>query len=408
MSELITSPYKVLFVCHSAARTGAPLVLLQLMRWLKVNTDWELETAIANDHDGELAKEFAALGPIHCLSSQQPQQSRLIRKLRHYFRNRRRVDDKGGLSRRLQNRTFDLVYSNTITNGFYLERLLGKSAVPVLTHVHELNYWIDQCGKKNMESVLRQTSHFIAASHAVRDNLIQRYQVPGDKVAVVHEFVAPLEPPTQESVGDVRRELGLLDSDFCIGGSGSDFWRKGHDLVPQLLGAVQRMLPLRRVVFLWIGREGNAIEAYQLKFELDVMKLSCQYICTGHVSNPLHYFAAMDVFAMLSRDDPFPLVCLEAGLSRMPIVCFKNSGGVPELLQDECGLVVDYLNVDQFASVIRSLAEDQARSKQLGESLRQRILDNFLPEHTCPALFEAMQRCVLHGGCRSENSMCKT
>ena len=407
MSELVTSPCKVLFVSHSAARTGAPLVLLHLMRWLKANTDWEIETVVVHDQDGELAEEFAALGPIHFVSSAEPKPSRLMHKLLHYFRNGRGVDRSGGLSSRLQNGTFDLVYSNTITNGFYLERLLGKSAIPVLTHVHELNYWIDQCGKKNMASVLRQTSHFIAASHAVRDNLIQRHQVSDGKVDVVHAFVAPLEPPTLESVRNVRRELGLLDSDFCIGGSGSDFWRKGHDLVPQLLGAVQRILPLRRVVFLWVGREGNANEAYQLKFELDVMKLSCQYICTGHVSNPLHYFAAMDVFAMLSRDDPFPLVCLEAGLSMMPIVCFKNSGGVPELLQDESGLVVDYLNVDQFASVIRSLAEDQERSKQLGESLRQRILDNFLPEHTCPALFAAMKRCILQGECRSENSIGK-
>ena len=52
-------PLRVLFVCHSASRNGATILLLQLIRWLKPQGEWEIHVLIHGD--GALAKDFAAV-----------------------------------------------------------------------------------------------------------------------------------------------------------------------------------------------------------------------------------------------------------------------------------------------------------------------------------------------------------
>src|SRR4051794_39912860 len=50
----------VLFVSHDATRTGAPIVLLHLLRWLRANTD--IDPTVLLTGDGPLATEFEAVG----------------------------------------------------------------------------------------------------------------------------------------------------------------------------------------------------------------------------------------------------------------------------------------------------------------------------------------------------------
>ncbi len=51
---------KVLFISHDASRTGAPIVLLHLLKWVKYNTDVEFLILLK---DGvELEDRFRVLG----------------------------------------------------------------------------------------------------------------------------------------------------------------------------------------------------------------------------------------------------------------------------------------------------------------------------------------------------------
>ena len=45
----------------------------------------------------------------------------------------------------------------------------------------------------------------------------------------------------------------------------------------------------------------------------------------GPLEQPAQLFAAMDVFALTSREDPFPLVMLEAAAAGIPFVCFAEA-----------------------------------------------------------------------------------
>ncbi len=62
----------------------------------------------------------------------------------------------------------------------------------------------------------------------------------------------------------------------------------------------------------------------------------------------------MDLFALPSREDAFPLAMLEASAAQLPVVTFA-SGGAPELVDDEVGRVVPYPDLDGFAAALEEL-----------------------------------------------------
>jgi glycosyltransferase involved in cell wall biosynthesis len=64
-------------------------------------------------------------------------------------------------------------------------------------------------------------------------------------------------------------------------------------------------------------------------------------------------FREFDILLLPSREDPFPLVCLEAGLLGKPVICFEKAGGIPELLEDGGGRVVPYLDIDAMAEAVK-------------------------------------------------------
>jgi glycosyltransferase involved in cell wall biosynthesis len=65
----------------------------------------------------------------------------------------------------------------------------------------------------------------------------------------------------------------------------------------------------------------------------------------------------MDVFFLSSREDPFPLVMLEAAHVGKPIVGVRASGGVNDFLQGLDELLVESWDVDVLVDKISSLLQ---------------------------------------------------
>jgi glycosyltransferase involved in cell wall biosynthesis len=83
---------------------------------------------------------------------------------------------------------------------------------------------------------------------------------------------------------------------------------------------------------------------------------------------PADYMAAADVFVLTSREDPYPLVCLEAAALEKPIVCFEGGGGTPEFVEADCGFVVPYLDIIGMADRVISLLDSPDCRDNLGAS----------------------------------------
>lgn len=381
-------PPKILFISHSAGRTGAPIGLLAFMQWLKRNTGAQMGTFLKSH--GPLSPAFAELGP---LVAQEPT---ILQRLGNRYKvlPRRLFNLKSNTSRirkMLTENQYDLIYSNTFTNGNELEALSSFS-VPVITHVHELEYWIQKSGPENFAKVCANSDSYIAASNAVRRYLLSFPILANAKISVVYEHIRDLPPTkTNDAKNAAYKKLRLPENAFVVGGCGAEFWRKGRDLVPQLLSKLRRAAPDLNIHFVWIGTPGSEHEEYTFYYDLKKCAVLPYFRTTGEVADPIELFAALDIFALLSRDDPYPLACLEAAATSIPVVCFDGAGGIPEFVASSCGLSSSYLDIDAMSDNILLLARDPERRNKIGENCRCRVASENLPHVTGPQLLRVIE-----------------
>jgi glycosyltransferase involved in cell wall biosynthesis len=389
---MIRFPKTVLFVSHDASRTGAPIFLLRFLRWLRDHHQIPFRILVVSP--GEMLPEFERVGPTYVFE----RQSRLQRAFRRF--NIPVRDDNShyleSVRKSLSECNIGLIYSNTMATGKALDYLSFLDC-PVLCHVHELEQAIQHCDKEdNLILVKKHASAYVAVSHAVQGNLVAKHGIPEDKIKVIHGFV-----PTGWSARDkrgnprrlVRRELRIPIDAKLVCACGSVEPRKGPDLFLQVADKFAKMRYVPPAHFVWIGGNREQVEAMRQR----VRELSRQDVVhfIGRRADVSSYYHASDVFLLTSREDPFPLVMMEAALRGNPIVCFDNSGGAPEFVQDDAGFVVRAFDVDEMAERLALLLSSDQLRRRMGEAARQRVLRRHDINTSAPQLAEMIQSALI-------------
>jgi glycosyltransferase involved in cell wall biosynthesis len=214
----------------------------------------------------------------------------------------------------------------------------------------------------------------------------------------VHGFVPTRQVGLGERLGVQQRILaafGWPRDSFVVGACGGPGWRKGSDLYLQIACRLHRSHGAAAMRFLWVGG-GAGADAEALQFAHDLHALGLERVCerVASTADVDAYYCAMDVFALTSREDPFPLVMLEAGLHGLPTVCFAGAGGGPEFVAADAGIVVPYLDLDRFADAVKALREDPTKRKTLGEGARRKVRQHHGVETQGPKLLRSIERCL--------------
>jgi glycosyltransferase involved in cell wall biosynthesis len=391
----------VLFISHDAGRTGAPFVFLHLLRWIKQNA--RLPILVALKSGGPLASEFKELGPTFEVS---PEPTRLDVLA---GRASRRVLPQGWLKRNKERQTnrkildwarehgARLVYSNTTENGSLLEAL-DPLKVPTVSHLHELEFWIrNHTGPVAMSRLLRHTQHFVAGSQAVRDNLIRNHGVPENRIDIIRECIPVAEwtKVVDASSGvreETRKSLGIGPSDVVIGGAGTCDWRKAPDLFIVLAHTLATLRPDLPMKFVWVGGTNCGLEYQRLMHDVALSGLEKKVQFLSARAEYLSVIAAFDLFALISREDSFPLVLLEAALAQVPILCFDGAGGGREFVESDAGVVVPYLDVLAMAKETLTLVESTDRRRRAGAIARARVVEKHDVAVQGPRMIEEIQK----------------
>src|ERR1019366_4949435 len=303
----------ILFVSHDATRTGAPIELLHFLRWFKKNS--ERPFSILLGRGGELVADFEELADTWSIDRSCWRREALRAR-------RAEVADARRFAARCPPA---LVYTNSIASARAIEMLAPR--VPILTHVHELEFVFSTEPESALSRLLAGTRQFIACSNAARENLLRKHGVPASQIETIYESIPVADIKAERTREQVLRELRIPEDALLIIGSGTASWRKGTDLFIQLARAVCRQRS--HAYFAWIGA-GWYPDVAQFEHDVRVAGLSEKVRFTGAVLKPADYLAAADVFVLTSREDPYPLVCLEAAAVAKPIVCFAGAGGMPE------------------------------------------------------------------------------
>jgi glycosyltransferase involved in cell wall biosynthesis len=392
--RMANSRSRVLFLCQSASRNGATILLLDLLRWLKRETKYDIQVLV--NGPGALLDELRAVGPTRVWRSPAFFLETFPRKWKAALGPR---VEALCLRAFLRGRRYDLVYANTSAT-WQNVAALGKSAGAVLWHIHELGYALRlTIGEQRIRQVLPLAKRFVAVSQAVRESLTGEFNVPSDRVDLVHGFVPIPNLALEERQlkrGRIRRELGWDEKVFVVGGCGAVGWRKGTDLFLQAASAL-RKAGRKEVGFLWVGGERDGKEGLEFDHDIHAMDLqgSCKWVtATADVQD---YYCAMDAFALTSREDPFPLVMLEAGALGLPMVCFAKSGGGPEFAGSGAGLVAPYLDVEALAGHLAVLHDNADLRRQLGAEAARQVRTNYTVDQQAPKVLRCIERCLQPG-----------
>ncbi len=366
---------KILFIGHSASRTGAPISLLRIIRWLK--QEKEVIPNILLAQGGELVPEYEKLGKTYvCQNTCYSTQSidlRLRAFMRRWLNKKLRLHLNNLLMLELKKvyhrANFDAIFCNTSTNGRLLESLIFLNT-PIVTRISEMETVIRQYDIEHQFDIVKKyTKLFIAVSESVKNDLINSFNIDSNKIKVIHGAIEPIQEIPKINL---RQNLGLPSNIFIVGGSGTDLIRKGFDSFIHLAHTLNNQSNL---VFVWLGAERNFNFNLFLS-DIKKMNLTDRFFILNQQSNPLSYYQEFDVFMLLSREDPFPLVALENGMLSNPILAFSQSGGVEELLYNT-NMLVPYFDFSALSKKIINYSANPELLMNDGNLLKNRVMSHY-------------------------------
>jgi glycosyltransferase involved in cell wall biosynthesis len=379
------SRWTILFVSHDAHKGGSQTVLLNTIAWFKEHTTITIKILCLEG--GDLLPKFQELAETILLSDLQ-QETKLSE-----------VDLINRLLDAMNYKVPDLIYGNTVVTGKAYPWLNGLG-VPILTHIHEMDASIQYYGADSIEHVLKYSSHFLACSKAVQENLIRNYGISDDKISIGHASIykfPELKMLSANEKNKLKKKFKLVQNKHLIFGCGIGMpFRKGADLFIEL-GQILRRKGYDNFHLYWIGGfEKNASDEkygvwsdYLKRLERSDLRDYVTFL--GYKKNPREFLQLGDVYVMTSREEPFGLVALEAADCEIPTICFDNVGAA-DFVGEDAGFIVPFEDMETMAQKVIYLMENEDRRETLGTKAKEKFIDAFTVERTTPHILSACRK----------------
>ena len=205
---------RVLFVSHEATRTGAPKIILNILKHFAGNCDIQCETILQDG--GDLINEFEEFSTVDCLSLPKEQSAELKKRI-------------GKITSREKNNAPVLAICNSMESR-YIAKELAELGIPVMMLVHELP---SSYTEEDYQGVYQTATKIIFPVNAVQEAANEKTPIPISKSIVLSQGL--LNPTfgtgiTRElAYSQIRKELHLPENSFIVLGCGSLDLRKGID-----------------------------------------------------------------------------------------------------------------------------------------------------------------------------------
>lgn len=257
---------------------------------------------------------------------------------------------------------------------------LAKKLQPAVVTVHDIIELLEPQDKKAywlnryLYSGIPAASHIIAVSEYTKKTVQEYFDIPDEKITVVHNGVGsefhPIENFEQTvAYHDLRHELKLPDTAQVVLYVGSDHPRKNVVAAVRAFAKAREALgATHELAFIKVGAAGLPAGRAELLEEIDELKIRESVRILDSVSptrlNELYNLAA--VFIYPSRFEGFGLPPLQAMAAGTPVIT-SNTTSLPEVVGD-AALTHGPDDVDGFAASMVAILSDQI----LAEGLRQK------------------------------------
>src|SRR5262249_2189742 len=142
--------------------------------------------------------------------------------------------------------------------------------------------------------------------------------------------------------------------------------------------------------FCWVGSWDSDVKG-EIQARLDAQPgLAVRIHFVGRQDDTDVYYGGADLFALTSREDPFPCVVLEAMNAGLPVITFSGSGGINSLINEGIGENVPMGDTHSMAQAILRILHNTESRVRMAARARALIRDRFSFRHY---VFELLKLC---------------
>jgi glycosyltransferase involved in cell wall biosynthesis len=267
----------------------------------------------------------------------------------------------------------DVVHVNTLPG--LPEAVVARAAGwRVLLHVHEMLG--SSISHRLAGRIVRRYADVVVAVSRASANALARH---GIRASIVPNGIAV--PVGVEGPVDGRP--------LVVGFLGTVSRRKGTDTFLVVARRIREQL--QGIEFRIVGPAAGGPEA---RWAGDVLAVAHSQGVEHRLATDVpRELAEWHMLLLPSREDPFPLVVLEAMAAGLPIVATAVDG-IAEQLTPATGILVEEGDADGLTAAVRDLLTSPARRAALGAAARERVAREFTLERQAKLMEEAYAKTV--------------
>lgn len=262
---------------------------------------------------------------------------------------------------------FDVVHAHDWLTFRAALRAKQQSGKPLIVHVHSIES--DRAGRegggnplvREIESLgMLLADRVIAVSQWTKDAIVREYDIPADKIDVLHNSIDPSWYQALDT-DSAHRYLSAMKAQGyrVVVNVGRLTIQKG---LPNLLRAAKEVVQRApKTLFLIVGSGEQYTELIELAAELGISK-NVIFTDFQRGKNLRDSFAVGDLFVLPSVSEPFGLTPFEAAIYGTPSLVSKQSG-IAEVFQN-C-LKVDFWDINEMANQIVAVVREDALRDEL-------------------------------------------
>lgn len=286
-----------------------------------------------------------------------------------------------GLVRYVKQQQIDIIHcTEKPRDAFYGLLLARATGAKCVIHLHvKAESWISPL----VRWAMRHADALVGVSEFVAQSIVAM-GYPADKTHVVLNSLDLTGWNSDIDGSSVRREFNIGPDIPVLAIISRLFPWKGHTELLMALAKVKAQVPEFKLLL--VGEDdpratpGRGSYTAELKALTQTLGLMEHIIFTGFRSDVRQIFAACNIFAMPSFEEPFGMVYLEAMAMKKPIIALDNGGAREVVEHGATGLLSPPQDIDQLAANIVTLINNPELQTQMGEYGRTHAERFFTPQ----------------------------
>ena len=220
------------------------------------------------------------------------------------------------------------------------------------------------------------TDKIICCSQKMKDTLRSLENIPFAKTKVIMNSINEKDLRITLPKDKMRSGLGIPCDHFIIGTVGTLSVYKAQHVLLRAFQDLEKRYP--KITLLLVGGGPLKQDLERLAQALNIRE---KVIFAGERQDVANLLNIMDVFALSSMSEDFPISLLEAMYLGIPSVA-PRKGGISEILKDgQTGYAFSYPSHLGLAAAIEDLLKNRESAKRMAQAAREKVIANFLSRH---------------------------